>query len=198
MTLWDTSDVISSRGLEPGTTLSTWPDGAGQSGRGLALVSRSRPLLEDATEGRQTSDTFGPSGIGSSLQVALERSLANRLPGPMPGLQRSAMTWSHRVTRSGLRLFRLAVSVKTMSAIGSTLRATPTATANQDAPSMQKHPGCRGLEVSPFRVVPTNGVSARVAQLRAFGNAIVPQVAAAFIESYMEVAGPTVERKGEE
>lgn len=39
--------------------------------------------------------------------------------------------------------------------------------------------GCR----EPRGVVPSNGVPDRMAQLRAFGNAIVPQVAAAFIEA---------------
>lgn len=38
------------------------------------------------------------------------------------------------------------------------------------------------------RVVPTYGVSRGVAQMRAFGNAIVPQVAAQFIAAYMEVS----------
>ena len=37
-------------------------------------------------------------------------------------------------------------------------------------------------------MVPTDGVSSRVAQLRAFGNAIVPQVAATFIEAYLDLS----------
>lgn len=41
----------------------------------------------------------------------------------------------------------------------------------------------------PRGVVPTNGVSARVAQLRAFGNAIVPQVAAEFIGAFIVAQG---------
>ncbi len=41
--------------------------------------------------------------------------------------------------------------------------------------------------LSPFSVF-THGVPARVAKTRAFGNAIVPQVAQAFIEAYMSLS----------
>lgn len=46
-------------------------------------------------------------------------------------------------------------------------------------------PGNRSL---PRRVGETHGLSPRMAQLRAFGNAIVPHVTAAFLESVMEEA----------
>lgn len=43
----------------------------------------------------------------------------------------------------------------------------------------------RGSE--PRGVVPANGVSGRMARMRAFGNAIVPQVAAEFIAAFIDV-----------
>lgn len=39
----------------------------------------------------------------------------------------------------------------------------------------------------PGRVVPADGIPDRVAQLRAFGNAIVPGLAAEFVSAYMDV-----------
>jgi hypothetical protein len=38
-------------------------------------------------------------------------------------------------------------------------------------------------------VVPAHGLSTRMAQLLAFGNAIVPQVAQVFIEAYLDARG---------
>jgi len=96
-----------------------------------------------------TSRTIsGRHGSPSSLQVALEKSLASRLPTKALGLIASAMIWTHWVTKSGRRFFRLSVSEKTMRARGFILWATPTATANQACASMAKWPGCRGIEVS--------------------------------------------------
>lgn len=92
--------------------------------------------------------TSGLHGSPSSLQFALEKSLASRLPTRALGLIASAMTWTHWVTKSGRRFFRLSVSEKTMRARGFILWATPTATANQACASMAKWPGCRGIEVS--------------------------------------------------
>lgn len=91
---------------------------------------------------------YAPSGYGSWLQRDLAWSLVNRLStnaGPIL----SYSTWNIWATRSGRRFCRLALSVSTMRANGFTLWATPTATANQASPSMQKWPGCRGIEVSP-------------------------------------------------
>lgn len=102
-------------------------------------------------EEETTQMTFGLNFAESSLQSALESCLASRLPVPSIGLTASAMTWRPWITKSGRQFCRLSVSVQTMRALGFTLYATPTATANQACPSMQKHPGCRGLEVSPSR-----------------------------------------------
>ena len=61
----------------------------------------------------------------------------------------SAMTWKPWVIPSGRQFYRLTVSRKTILENGFTLLATPTRTANQAAPSMRKHPGCIGIEVTP-------------------------------------------------
>jgi len=52
------------------------------------------------------------------------------------------------MTRSGIA-YRLAPSAPLTAAIGSGLLATPTATANQFAPSMMKHPSCRRMFPTP-------------------------------------------------
>jgi DNA (cytosine-5)-methyltransferase 1 len=49
-----------------------------------------------------------------------------------------------------------------------------------EAPRLSRYHGDAG------GMVPAHGVSSRMAALRGFGNAIVPQVAAAFIEAYLD------------
>lgn len=56
----------------------------------------------------------------------------------------------------------------------------PIGAVNAKAPWLSRRRG------EPGGMVPADGVSGRVAQLRAFGNAIVPQVAAEFIGAVME------------
>lgn len=56
----------------------------------------------------------------------------------------------------------------------------PIGAVNAEAPWLSRRRG------EPGGMVPADGVSGRVAQLRAFGNAIVPQVAAEFIGAVME------------
>lgn len=90
----------------------------------------------------------GPSSGASLLQRALMCSLANKLPLPEFGSMRSALTWKPWVTKSGRLFCRLSLSVQTMRALGFTLLATPTETANQACPSMRKWPGCRDINVS--------------------------------------------------
>jgi len=108
-------------------------------------VRLSRARLEAET----SQPTCGPRGSPSSLQTALEGSLASRLPTKELGSIASAMTWTHWVTKSGRRFFRLSLSERTIRALGFTLWATPTATANQACASMAKWPGCNGIEVTP-------------------------------------------------
>lgn len=142
----NTSAVISSLESEDGNTLFNSPAGLkiGLCGLGLARANRLVRLPED-TKQRQT---YGPNGFASSVQRALQPSLVNRLPLLELGLIASAMIWKPWITPSGRQFCQLRLLGKTMRAIGFTLLATPTATANQAAPSMQKHPGCKRIEVS--------------------------------------------------
>jgi hypothetical protein len=141
-----TSNAISSPASADGPTPSVSPGGPTTDlfGQVRVPVRLSQARLEAATS-RQTD---GPIGSPSSLQVALEQSLASRLPIRGLGSIASAMTWVHWITKSGRRFFRLSVSEKTMRARGFTLWATPTATANQACASMAKWPGCNGIEVT--------------------------------------------------
>lgn len=118
-------------------------------GQALVPVSPSVRRLEAGTLAGKTIAISGPLGDASSLNARLALSLASRLPLPGTGSMASAMTWKAWVTPSGRRFSRLAVSVSTMRALGFSLFATPTASANQSCRSMQKWPGCRGIVVTP-------------------------------------------------
>ena len=59
------------------------------------------------------------------------------------------LTWRPAGTKSGRLKFRLVPSDTITGARASGFAHTPTATANQGAPSMQKYPGARGLEMTP-------------------------------------------------
>ncbi len=120
-----------------------------RSGQGLVRVNRSRALGAVAANGMSASAIYGQYGTSSLLQSALMSSLESRLPKPQIGTMRRAMTWRAMAMPSGRLTCRLSVSVAIMRALGFTLSATPTAKANQSAPSMSKWPGCREIEVSP-------------------------------------------------
>ena len=147
-----TPNAISSPASADGHMPSLLPDGPMTDlfGQEVAPVSHSQARLEAGKLGGKTMDGIsGLIGSASSLNARLTRSLVSRLPKPEIGSMKSAMTWKRWVTPSGRQFCRLAVSVSTMRALGFTLLATPTATANQAAPSMMKHRGCRGIVVSP-------------------------------------------------
>ena len=143
----DTGSATSSPALEPGAMRSGLQDGPTtvKFGPEAAHVKRTPVRLEEGT----LSQIGGLNGAGSSLQDALDWYLASRLPLPVVGSLASALTWKRWAMPSGRPISRLSPSVLTIYARGFTLRATPTATANQAAPSMKKHPGCRDLEVNP-------------------------------------------------
>lgn len=151
LTLLDIPSAISSQASADGPLRCDMQDGqtSAQCGPVRVPVSHSQALREVATSGCSASATYGQPGKRLSLNDGLRLSLANRLPKPQIGSIKSAMTWKQWTTPSGRRFCRLAVSVTTMRGLGYSLRATPTATANQSAPSMSKHPGCKGLEVTP-------------------------------------------------
>lgn len=146
-TLWDSLNATSSPGLAGGVTPYGSPDGRTivQSGRFRAPVRSSRARLEAA----RLRLICGPNSGASSLQHALACSLANRWQQRDPGSIDCALTWKPWRTTSGRLFCRLALSVSTMRALGCSLSATPTSTANQACPSMTKWIGCRGVEVTP-------------------------------------------------
>jgi hypothetical protein len=60
------------------------------------------------------------------------------------------LTWKRTTTKSRRRWkFRLVPSDLITGGRASGFSATPTETANQGCPSMQKWPGCRGIEMTP-------------------------------------------------
>lgn len=149
---WLTSpNVTSSLASESGVMRSDSQDGltTDPCGPEAAPANHSQVQQEVGTFDKRMKDTCGPIGDDSSLNARLERSLVNRLPLRAIGSMASAMTWKHWITPSGRRFCRLSLSVSIMRALGFTLWATPTVTANQAAPSMAKHPGCRGIIVTP-------------------------------------------------
>ncbi len=146
MILKDTSRFTSSRVSGDGPSRLSLQDGKAPCGRVPVPVSRSPRLGAVA---QTEMPIFGPHGGSSSLQADLELSLVSRLPTKAAGSIASAMIWEPWITKSGRRFCRLAASAKTISDLGFSLSATPTAKANQNCPSMRKWPGCRDIEVSP-------------------------------------------------
>ncbi len=140
-------NATSSLASEDGAMPSGSPDGLTneKSGQAQAPVFPTAAPLGDAT----LPWTSGRRLESLSLQAALAWCLANRLPQRELGSMASAMTWKPWITPSGRQFSRLAVSVSTMRAIGFSLWATPTETANQACPSMMKWIGCRGISVNP-------------------------------------------------
>ena len=144
-------NVISSPASADGPTQADLPAGPmiARCGPEAAPASHSAAHPLDAANDSRTPATFGLSGSGSSELAALLPSLANRLPAPLIGSLRSKLTWKVLDIGLGLRISRLARSGLTTYGREFGFLATPTATANQGAPSMRKHKGCRGIEVSP-------------------------------------------------
>jgi len=111
-------------------------------------VSRSRALREVATEatvtsGQKCAELFRNAGpLGSFVRMLLTSTDWQSA--------KWWLIWKGSDTKSRHRLkFRLVPSDTITSARASGLLATPTATANQAAPSMAKHPGCSGIDLSP-------------------------------------------------
>ncbi len=61
----------------------------------------------------------------------------------------SPLTWPRWATWDQAGCYLLPTKALTTSAKGSGFVATPTRTANQLSPSMQKHPGCRAMRPTP-------------------------------------------------
>ena len=145
-TLKDSRSAISLQESADGPMPSVSPDGQATdpSGQAPVPVSRFRAL----PGGELPEKTSGLNGQELSWHQSHLPFSGNKSLGVL-GLIGCAMSWKKWATPSGRKFDRLSVSVKTISDIGFTLLATPTATANQNCRSMKKHPGCQGIEVSP-------------------------------------------------
>ncbi len=116
------------------------------------------------------AEDFHVNRTRQPLEVAISRTTASgqrccalfQSAGPLGSLVRTLLTstdwhsdkwwltWKGSDTRSRRRLrFRLVPSDTITGGRASGLSATPTAKANQLAPSMQKWPGCRQLDITP-------------------------------------------------
>lgn len=95
------------------------------------------------TSGRRCAELYhNSSPLGCCLRMLLTSTGLDSL--------KWYLTWKPSITKSGRRLkFRLVPSDSTTGARASGFSATPTETANQGCPSMQKWPGCRNLEMTP-------------------------------------------------
>src|SRR5215208_247065 len=114
-------------------------------------VSRSAPPLAGSAKARQTTVSSGLRCLPlSHASGPLGSLLKTLLTSTDWHSTKWFLTWKPVGTRSRRRLkFRLVPSDTITGAHASGLSATPTATANQDCPSMQKWPGCRGAIVDP-------------------------------------------------
>ena len=114
------------------------------------------------------------------------------------------LTWRRWNTPSGRRLFVLQAKAHPTrgTGFGSLLPCpTPTAVDGKGSGRKRLERGMNNNLRDWFKInfnflyppvglrALVDGVSGRTPKLRAYGNAIVPQVAQAFIEAYMEVAG---------
>ena len=99
---------------------------------------------------RQMTVTSGLRCIGSWLNSGPLGSLERTLLGTSTwGSTMCFLTWNEAATPAGRLLFRLSPSEPITDGSESGLLATPTAKANQLAPSMQKWPSCAQLWPTP-------------------------------------------------
>jgi hypothetical protein len=150
--IWtDTRNAIFSRALPDGFSPFNSPDGLpiDLCGPEVVPVSRLAVQQEGGAMAYPMKNTCGQNSSGSSVPPALLSSLVSKFQTLCPDWMKSVMIWKTKTTPSGRCLYRLTVPERTMKENGFTLRHTPTCTANQAAPSMQKWPCCRGLVVTP-------------------------------------------------
>lgn len=126
------ANVISSEELGAGPMLFDLQDGqrSEKSGRARVLASRSRQQARE--KAKKTNAICGRHGWPSSGSVALTASLGSKLAAAMDiaGSMEYALTWSRKVTPSGLRIWRLRASGRRTSAKGSSgLQGWPTPVA---------------------------------------------------------------------
>ena len=144
----NTNKSTSSQGSEDGPKPSESQDGREIDRFGQDHVPVSPFPVQGEEKDRRMKDTSGPNSCGSSRSADLQQSLESRLRARLgcDGSTVFSMTWSVVDTPAGRQISRLQASArrtKDSGFIGPL--ATPTAKANQLAPSMRKWPGCRAL-----------------------------------------------------
>lgn len=147
MTYGDTGRCTCSQGLVGGGWPPVYPAGQLLENCGPGAVPASDSQARRG--GGIRRGMGGPRCDDSSLSAVLQRWLGSRLPVLGGGYRGSAGIWLNWDMSVPGWCYRLTVLGTTIREHGCILRATPTATANQGAPSMRKHSGCRNLEVSP-------------------------------------------------
>ena len=179
-------------------------------GPGLALVSLF-PLPVKPLH-NSTSAISGRTSSASSRRVDLSALLASRLQQRLAsiGSTECSMTWKERATPAGRSFFQLQLSAPRTRETDFGLWPTPTARDYKDSGKnvnyeklakksrlagrvVFTHGGQfqRGHDGRHRRIAPgvpclAHGVPARVERTVAFGNAIVPQVAAEFLAAALE------------
>ncbi len=201
----DTPSAIFSQDLVAGPTPCDSLDGPMTDLFGQAVAPASLSPAPAKDYANRMSATFGRIGQGSSESNALQRSLASRLMRrlPLDGLTTYSMIWKRKRTPALRTYYQLAVSGRTTSEGDSIGWPTPSARDYRDlsnsgkgyAASRARHQPKRGdaglrtrvrFQPDPESIVRVDGLPRPVGQVRAFGNAIVPQLAAEFIMAYME------------
>ena len=131
------------------------------------LASLLAPLVSDRAS--KTRATCGPGCSSASRPFDLEESFSKTSQVTSRwGCSTSCPIWRAAVTerRGAVIRRRLAVHHTDASESSSSGWPTPTVTANQTAPSMQKHPGCRAFWPTPAAVdsnnQPTNSLHHQV------------------------------------
>ena len=207
----DTPNVISSPESEDGATLSDFTDGQTLAQFGLCLAPANLSARQAKAAGLLMSGTYGPQPIGSSQQDDLSRLWGSRLQAQMvsSGSTLFRMTWKERRTPAGRLISALRASVR--RTLGNVCIGVPTPMAGSPATENYNEAGnsdfsrkitssrgfwadCdrwygtdgkyRPIESGLFPLA--NGISNRMGKLRGYGNAIVPQLAAEFIEATEE------------
>lgn len=202
----DTLNVISSRASVDGLTPSDSLGGltTDPSGQEVARANLSPRQAKDL--GLLTSGTYGPRGSISLSSGDLTRCLASRYREKTEGLGSTLfrLTWKESTTPSGRLIFVQQASAHRTKGTDFTSLPTPNASETRDCASPQAlaradrggsfgEMDLQSILDSPF--VSRNsfpqpllrkmddGFDTRVGRISAYGNAIVPQVAAEFIQA---------------
>ena len=213
LTLPDILNAISSQESADGRLLSELLDGptTGLFGQDHVPASRSAPPASKRAS--PIPGTSGQSGSRSSAGAVLQSSLESKLQEQLStaGSTLFSLTWKRKATPAGRPYYQLAASARRTSdsehGFVAVLVGTPTSRDHKDgASTLENTPvnaplGRQALgsdlnwipctdgkarPVEPGTFPLAHGIPGRVGRLRAYGNAIVPQAAAAFVGAFMD------------